>query len=190
MKVRGALALGVQVCITVAATVGFSSMASAQRANRYLVDVGVGQVDWLSPDSWGTSIATQARLADVRRVGLIAGVRGTFNLFTRGNGLTRRDNVLTASAGLETRIVAGEYGAVFAGVSGAYSRYTSRYAGPAAPLVSNGPVSGNTWPSAIFSLRADIARRDALGLSIRGDIRPRSGERRTLNPTVGVGLTF
>jgi hypothetical protein len=179
-------ALGISLVI-VAAAPG----AMAQREHRFAFDAGVGQIGWLSPDNWGTTVSAQGRVLRSRRLAFIVGVRGTFNLATPGTGLTRRDDVLSGTAGVEASAVEHPLGALFVSVSGAYSRYRARYGGPNAGLVSDGrPVSGYTWPSGIVGVRAEFLRARRVGLSVRGDVRPRGGRTRSLNPTLGVGLIF
>ena len=167
-----------------------ATTAHAQQAHRFMLDAGIGQIEWLAPGSWGTTVAAQSRLVSHNRLAIIAGLRGTFNLLAKGNGLTRRDNVATGLVGLEVAALDRKTSALFVSASGAWSRYTAHYSGPSAPFIGDTSVSGYTWPSAIFGLRAELLRDRRVGISVRSDVRPRSRSVRTLNPTFGVGLTF
>jgi hypothetical protein len=167
-----------------------SPATHAQRTHRFMLDAGVGQINWLSPGNWGTTVSGQGRLFESRRFALVAGLRGTFNLATPGTGLTRRDNVATGLVGVEATALMRKSSAVFLSASGAWSRYTARYSGPNAPLVASGPVSGMTWPSGILGVRAELFRDRRAGVSVRADIRPRGGSSGSLNPTFGLGLAF
>ncbi len=168
----------------------YASAAQAQRFHRFVIDAGVGQINWLSPQSWGLTVAAQSRLVTRDRFALTAGLRGTFDLATPGTGVTRRDNVATGLLGIEFAALNRKNSAVFVSASGAFSRYTARYSGPSARLVASGPISGFTWPSAILGLRAELLRDRRVGLAIRSDVRPRGGKASSLNPTFGIGLTL
>jgi len=112
-----------------------ATTAHAQQAHRFMLDAGVGQIGWLSPGSWGTTVAAQSRLVSRNRLAIIAGLRGTFNLTAKCNGLTRRDNVATGVVGLEVAALERKTSAVFVSASGAWSRYTAHYSGPSASFI-------------------------------------------------------
>ncbi|HYW31975.1 MAG TPA: hypothetical protein VE869_10755 [Gemmatimonas sp.] len=190
MNRRSDLAFVRRASFTVACLSALAVTADGQRANRYAVDIGTGNVDWLSRGAWGPTVSVQARFRNESRLAVIAGLRGTFNLHSGRDGESRRDDVMTALLGLETPLFTGRRTTVHGSVSGAFSRYRSSYRRTIPSNVEEGAYDGLTWPSAIVGLRAEFLRDAPVRLSLRGDVRPRFVNRRTLNPTFGIGVTF
>ncbi|MCU0650380.1 MAG: hypothetical protein MUF00_20510 [Gemmatimonadaceae bacterium] len=166
--------------------VGFPFSLNAQRV---MLDAGMAQVDWLSPDNWGPSIGIQARLLGTERVSMIGGLRGVFGLETPGIGLSRRDRLATALLGGEVRVARAGRASLYASASLAHSYYWFRYSSEA-PFLDGTTASGFTWFRGVYAARLHVATGSRFGINLRADVQPRFGDLRSINPTFGLGVSY
>jgi hypothetical protein len=149
--------------------------------------VGVAQAEWLSRGEWATAIAVDYRPMRRGVWALVVGGHGLFNQFTPGSGLTRRQTVVTASAGAELRAYQGNIVRAYlsSAVAGSYWWYRYR------PLQAGLPAgSGFDEFGLVNGLRLEAVNKRGPALSLRADVRTSFSGSVRWSPQLGVGLAF
>ena len=160
-------------------------------AQRVVVDAGVSQAGWFSPDDWGPSLGIQARLFGGGRVHAIGAARGLFGLDTPGLGVSRKARLGTVSLGVEGRVAEFGKSNLFAALSIAQSYQWSRYTFDDPANARFGTSDrGFTWTRALVGLRLQVPMSTKFGLSLRAEVQPRFGELKSLNPNFALGFTY
>ena len=161
-------------------------MSPPVHAQRIVADAAVARIGWLIPADWGASVGVQMATLRSGRTALIVSARSVFGREAIGTGASRKDVVGTAALGVEQKLRQTTQVNLFGALSLAGSYTHSTYA-------STGYVTfgaRNTSVHPILAVRLEQGRITGLRLSLRADIQPHFDAPRSLNPSMGIGLSW
>lgn len=155
-------------------------------AQRLVADAGITQIGWLIPAIWGPSVGVQMATLRSEHTALIVSARSVFGRTSIGSGMSRRDVVGTAAMGVEQKLVQATQVTLLGALSLAGSYTHSSYSSTGSATF--GARTTSVHP--ILAVRLAQRRITGLRLSVRADIQPHFDAPRSLNPSMGVGLSW